>query len=246
MILSLAEKQKAFQTGSLRVQEFIGNRNAAVAKLQHDPVSLKYAFFEQGVALHSPTVANKPSVFMGAYSYMNDGGYMRSNVFVGRFCSIGRRVTIGAGGHHMSTLSTSPILSSGTTEQNYVADEIERLGLRPSDKVAPMTILESDIWVGDGVVIMPGVTIGIGAVIGANAVVTRDVEPYSIVAGLPAKKIRRRFPDDICEALIRSEWWEYPVPALRRMGTGNVMAFLTSLERQKEEKEAYMTFGFQS
>ena len=66
-----------------------------------------------------------------------------------------------------------------------------------------------DVWIGHGALIMPGVTVGTGAVVGAGAVVTKDVEPYTIVVGVPAKPLRRRFPEDVAEALLRIAWWDW-------------------------------------
>ncbi|HET9536452.1 MAG TPA: antibiotic acetyltransferase, partial [Mesorhizobium sp.] len=91
------------------------------------------------------------------------------------------------------------------------------------------------VWVGHGAVILPGLTIGDGAVIGANAVVTRNVAPYEIVAGVPASLLRLRFPPEIIERLQRLAWWDWPVErlfeAIPDMQRLSIEAFLERWER---------------
>jgi len=65
------------------------------------------------------------------------------------------------------------------------------------------------VWIGHAAVVLPGVRIGTGAVIGAAAVVTRDVEPYQVVVGVPARPVRRRFPEDVIHRILKSEWWNW-------------------------------------
>ncbi len=181
--------------------------------------------FERPVVLSS-AVIGKP-VFFGANSYMNDGGCLRSGVFVGRYCSIGRRVTLGAGSHSMLGLSTSPAARKGTANP-YTRDQIRALGGRT--RKPPHTVLNSDVWVGDGAVITPGVTVGVGAVIGANSVVTKDVPPYAVVGGVPARIIKYRFPEEIILRLLATEWWEHPAERMETLPTGNVFEFLAEAE----------------
>jgi phosphonate metabolism protein (transferase hexapeptide repeat family) len=74
----------------------------------------------------------------------------------------------------------------------------------------------NDVWIGHGAVVMPGVSIGNGAIVGANAVVTRDVPAYTIVAGVPAKKLRRRFPEAIAARIDALAWWDWPAEKLAK------------------------------
>lgn len=94
---------------------------------------------------------------------------------------------------------------------------------RPSSGLRPnrMTIIGHDVWMGWGAVVLQGVTVGVGAVIGANTVVTRDVLPFSIIAGSPPRIIRRRFPDDLCDLLLKSEWWTLPEEILCTLPANN-------------------------
>ena len=77
-------------------------------------------------------------------------------------------------------------------------------------------VIGNDVWIGYEAVVMAGVTIGDGAVIGARAVVTRDVSPYTIVGGVPAKEIRKRFPDETIGKLLKLRWWDWPEEKIKR------------------------------
>lgn len=93
--------------------------------------------------------------------------------------------------------------------------------------------IESDVWLGDGVRVMSGVTIGVGAVIASGSIVTKDVEPYSIVGGSPAKLIKKRFDDNTIERLLKSEWWKLPIEEIEKRSdllfSRNINEFLDSL-----------------
>jgi len=182
--------------------------------------------FEKGVSAGSPIFKGSKVTFMGAYSYINGGGYIRSNVFIGRFCSIGRRVTIGAGRHNMKGLTTSPIIGNGDATA-YTKRQLQSLGF--SQAPCRNTVIMNDVWIGDGAVIMPGTIIHSGAVIGANAVVTKDVPHYAIVGGCPARIIRSRFPAAVIELLLQTEWWEIPLEILEKMPTGNIYQFIENI-----------------
>jgi virginiamycin A acetyltransferase len=184
--------------------------------------------FEEAAALSSPVIGRFREVFIGTHSYMNEGGYLRDHVVIGRYCSIGRRVTIGAGGHAMRGVSTSPFLV-GTAGAAYTPAQVEELGLSGKRRHSGPAILEHDVWVGDGAVIMPGITVATGTVIGANAVVTRDVAPYTIMGGIPAKPIGSRFPAGMVDRLLASRYWEIPALRLKAMPTRNVFEFLATV-----------------
>ncbi|EJF86361.1 hypothetical protein MCW_00257 [Cardidatus Bartonella washoeensis 085-0475] len=78
-------------------------------------------------------------------------------------------------------------------------------------RCAKRVIIGHDVWIGHGAVIMPGVEIGHGSIIGANAVITKDVLPYTVVAGVPAKRLRMRFSDTVIQCLLEMAWWNWPL-----------------------------------
>ncbi|MCX4187624.1 CatB-related O-acetyltransferase [Methylophaga sp. OBS4] len=166
-------------------------------------------------------------VQIGAYSYIRSGSQILSVASIGRFCSIGRNVTLGLNprNHPVSWVSTNSQFS-----QNY------------SRKIKPLEI-GHDVWIGHNAVIMAGITIGHGAVIGCDAVVTRNVAPYEIFAGNPAKKIRLRFPEDIVEQLLSTQWWEYEFSELKAIDFEDVDNFANNaakLSRKAHYKTVFI------
>lgn len=122
------------------------------------------------------------------------------NTEIGSFCSIANNVIIGGAMHTMSWASTSPVFCKGRDSVTKKFSEFSR----PNDK---RTIICNDVWIGERAMIKQGVTVGNGAVIGMGAIVTKDIPPYAIVAGNPAKIIRYRFDEKVCNALNESNWW---------------------------------------
>jgi hypothetical protein len=121
------------------------------------------------------------------------------NAEIGRYCSISWDVSIGAMGHPMDAVSTHAFTfrkKFGLCDKDYYMRH---------EKV----IIGNDVWIGCNVVIMPGIKIEDGAVIGSGGIVTKNVKPYEIVAGIPAKHIRFRFTDEIICRLLQLKWWEW-------------------------------------
>ena len=203
--------------------------------------SLSSLLFERGICVRAEVNAAAGSSFFGAESYMNAGGYIRERVFIGRYCSIGRRVTLGAGRHNMRSVSTHPGLH-GSRARRYSEAEISRLEWGGA-KVATPTIIGNDVWIGDGAVILPGVKIGTGAVIGANAVVVRNVTPYEIVGGVPAKRLKMRFPDEVGQELLCTEYWEWPLEILKGLPMSNVFEFISRIRQlDHSHQDSFETF----
>lgn len=122
------------------------------------------------------------------------------NTEIGSFCSIANGVVIGGGMHPIDWVSTSPVFYSGRDSVKAKFSTFDRPPIKKS-------FVGHDVWIGQNVIVKQGVVIGTGAVIGMGSVVTKDVLPYSIVAGNPAKFIRNRFDDEIINSLIDSCWW---------------------------------------
>uniref|UniRef100_UPI0024931888 CatB-related O-acetyltransferase n=2 Tax=Lachnospiraceae TaxID=186803 RepID=UPI0024931888 len=127
-------------------------------------------------------------------------------LIIGKFCSLacGVRFLFNSANHSMKSLSTYPFPLF-----------FEEWGLDKKDVAASWDnkgdiVIGNDVWIGYEAVVMAGVTIGDGAVIGTRAVVTKDVPAYTIVGGIPAKTIRKRFPDETIDALLALKWWDWP------------------------------------
>lgn len=133
------------------------------------------------------------------------------NVDLGSFCSLANNVSIGGAKHPLTYLSTSPVFLS---HKDSVRAKFASHDYLPIIR----TVIGNDVWIGESCIIKAGVTIGHGAVIGMGAVVTKDVPPYAIVAGNPAKLIRMRFEADVVNALLKWQWWNLSEDELRRIG----------------------------
>lgn len=152
-------------------------------------------------------------------------------------------MSLGAGGHQMTGL-TSASIRCKVACRPYTEDDLSELGIVSKPLRSAYTIVRSDVWIGDGAVVMPGLEIGTGAVIGANAVVTKDVPPYAVVAGTPARIIKFRFKDAIVEKLLASEWWELSIEKLEQFPIKNVMQFidLVSSDPRVLEHDEFNTY----
>lgn len=141
------------------------------------------------------------NLHMDKYSYTGRGCLI-VNAKVGAFCSIADNVVIGAMAHPIDYVSTSPLFHAGGNIFRKTFSE------HPAP-IAKSVTIGHDVWIGHSAHISAGVEIGNGAVIAQGAVVTKDVPSYSIVAGVPAKFIKQRFPNEISVALNKSQWWLY-------------------------------------
>jgi acetyltransferase-like isoleucine patch superfamily enzyme len=148
------------------------------------------------------------SYIIGEYSYgipnIREWGE-KANLNIGKFCSIADNVSIFLGGNHRTDwISTYPFGEF----QDYFPKATNILG-HPATKGD--VIIGNDVWIGSGVTILSGVNIGDGAVLAANSVVVKNVLPYEIVAGNPARVIRKRFDDEVIQLLLQIAWWNWPI-----------------------------------
>ncbi len=162
---------------------------------------------------------NNPNIIVGDYTYYDDFedvsnfeknvkyhfDFIGDKLIIGKFCMIASDATfIMNGGNHLTEATTAyPFAIFGGAWQNAM-----------NGKSYPSkgdTVIGNDVWIGHGATIMPGVHIGDGAIIATKAVVTKNVEPYTIVGGNPAKPIKKRFSDDIITKLLALKWWDWDI-----------------------------------
>ena len=163
-----------------------------------------------------------PSIMVGDYTMYNDFvndpvGFEKNNVLyhypinhdhliIGKFCSIacGAKFLFNSANHTLSSLSTYPFplfFEEWGLEKGNVGASWDNKG---------DIVIGNDVWIGYEAVVMAGVTIGDGAIIGARAVVTKDVPPYTVAGGIPAKPIKKRYPEETIAALSELKWWDWP------------------------------------
>ncbi len=180
------------------------------------------AMFEPPCAMKS--MHTQHAFDLGAFSYGVSGFY--SEVSVGRYCSFGEEIQVGRGAHPIAWMSTSPLFYAYAGRMFDIGADFEESSeyaqFRPSgpgeipvrnshtvNDFLQRTTIGNDVWIGHGAFILPGVTIGDGAVVAGHAVVTKDVPPYAIVGGNPARILRMRFDPAQCEALMDLAWWRF-------------------------------------
>ena len=183
----------------------------------------------------------------GDYSYAsNDCDIIYSRI--GKFCSIASHVRINPGNHPLWRAALHHFTYRSRSYDLHSEDDWEIFDWRRAHPV----VLGDDVWVGHGAILLPGVEVGTGAVVGAGAVVTKDVDPFTIVAGVPAKLIRRRVPPDVQKALMRIRWWDWPhgklAETLEDFRKLNVDEFAAKYDPEKERAahEAYWETMFHS
>lgn len=167
-------------------------------------------------------VITNPNIIVGDYTMYNDfvndpTEFEKNNVLyhypingdrliIGKFCSIacGAKFLFNSANHSLTSLSTYPF-PIFFEEWGLERAQVTRAWDHKGD-----IVIGNDVWIGYEAVILAGVTVGDGAIIGTRAVVTKDVPPYTIVGGVPAKPIRKRFPDDTIADLLALRWWDWP------------------------------------
>lgn len=185
-------------------------------------------------------VITDPGILVGEYTMYNDfvndpKAFQENNVLyhypvnrdrlvIGKFCSIacGAKFLFTSANHTMKSLSTYPFplfFEEWGMDKANVTDAWDHKG---------DIVIGNDVWIGYEAVVLSGVTIGDGAIIGARAVVTKDIAPYTIVAGIPAKPVRKRFSEEAVSLLLEIKWWEWPYERIREnlsaIQTGNIHA----------------------
>lgn len=183
------------------------------------------------------------SVKFGAFSYMVSGHIFATSV--GRYCSIGEDVQIGRQNHPMDWVSTSPFFYLPSKDIIPVTEKNEYMlrgayyqhGATPTK--IKFTDIGHDVWIGHGAIINAGVKIGNGAIIAAGSVVTKEVLPYTIVGGNPAKFIRFRILEEYIEDLEKTEWWEFTPKQLEQFSMHDIEKFINDFNQAKLEKQNF-------
>lgn len=180
--------------------------------------------------VHLKEVINHPRIHVGEFSYYHNfevledyASYLapylfplsKDSLIIGKFVQIahGVRFITSSANHKMSGFSTYPfntfMMNSETTGDDITAmfEDAANMG---------DTVVGNDVWIGMDATVMPGVKIGDGAIIGAKSVVTKDIEPYTVVAGNPAKVFKQRFDDATIKALLDVKWWDWPIEKIER------------------------------
>ena len=185
-----------------------------------------------------PAITN-PNIIAGDFSYIADSDFEShvthhyawngDKLIIGRFCQIaaGVEFVMNGANHQMNAVTTFPFYTlEGWDMEPPAATDMPLKG---------DTVIGNDVWIGQNAVILPGVHIGDGAIIGANSIVGSDVEPYTIVAGNPAKVVRKRFDDELIDLLLSFRWWDKSIDEIN-----DLIPILTcsDLTKVKEEIEA--------
>lgn len=164
-------------------------------------------------------VVSAPNISIGDYTYYDDPvkpeNFECNNILfnypefgdkliIGKFCAIatGTKFMMGSANHRMDSVTTYPFNVFGGEWEDITQTHLSELPNKGD------TIIGNDVWFGRECLIMPGVKIGDGAIIAARSVVVKDIKPYSIVGGNPARVIRKRFDDEMIELLLRVKWWD--------------------------------------
>lgn len=176
---------------------------------------------EYGTSCFVKNVVHAPNIEIGDYTYYDDDtdptGFERNSVLfnypefgdrliIGKFCALAQGTTfiMGPANHRTGSASTYPFNVFGGAWTEATPDHMSQLP-RKGD-----TVVGNDVWLGRECVVMPGVKIGDGAIVAAYSVVTRDVAPYTVAGGNPARFIKNRFDEELTGLLLRLKWWELP------------------------------------
>ncbi len=190
-------------------------------------------------------VITAPNIFVGDYTYYDDPvnptAFEQNNVLfnwpefgdrlvIGKFCAIasGTKFIMGPANHRTSSISTYPFAVFGGAWGENVPPHLEQLPHKGD------IIVGNDVWIGRESVIMPGVTIGDGAIVAAYSVVVKNVAPYTVVGGNPAKPLKKRFDDELIRLLLQLKWWDFAPQKLAEFVPVLCDSDLTSVQKTIE------------
>jgi acetyltransferase-like isoleucine patch superfamily enzyme len=177
-----------------------------------------------------------PEAVVGKYFGMNEHGFV-ARATVGSFCAFGARAAINPFNHPIEWLSTNEF-QYHPRSFDWVPEYVDFKRLERTPDMFQHVTIGSDVWTGHNVNIMPGVNVGDGAIIGAGSVVTKDVPPFAIVAGVPATVKRSRFSEKVIERLLRLKWWDLELSDLSGLPFRDVERCIDRLEEIRAKKKA--------
>jgi acetyltransferase-like isoleucine patch superfamily enzyme len=207
LLLPLGLLYKLFDLARSGSRDIINSRRFSEAQIDSNCCIDSGSKINSNVHILGNCLINNSEIY--SYTYIGRNSIVQ-NAKIGHFCSIANDVFIGLGKHPLENFSTSTIfyrsqntLKIRLIEQNSSFKEYENIEIG------------HDVWIGTRSIILDGVKVGTGAVIAANSIVTKDVPPYAIVAGVPARIIKYRFSDDKINKLLKSEWWNDPLEIIK-------------------------------
>ena len=205
-------KQKNIKLPKSTIDNFYTNKHINNFE---DPVRI-----EKNVKIHN-------QLRIGKYTFIGANATFQANaISIGRFCSISQGCIVGTNHHPIDHFSTSAVFYSrswGVSENSY----------KKKYNKGKSTIIGNDVWIGANAIVLGGVTVGDGAVIGAGSVVTKDVPPYAVVAGVPAKVLKYRFTESQIENFLKIKWWNnYEPNELTKYWEDRIEDFILNCENK--------------
>ena len=214
-------KRKLNETGSILYRHIVYPFVRMGVEGRTKSIMKQGSYLNKGSVLEGRNYIGRDAVLSNVrvgYGSMVNSGCDLSNTVIGKYCSLGARITTALGSHpvdgkhaalHTAFYSTKNIHGfSYAVKDSYACEKYidEKSGIQVK--------IGNDVWIGNDVILIEGVTVGDGAVVAAGAVVTKDIEPYAVYGGVPAVKIKDRFPEDKIEKLLKLKWWDMDEAAI--------------------------------
>ncbi|MBC55981.1 MAG: hypothetical protein CL814_03495 [Confluentimicrobium sp.] len=239
----MAPQSKLRRGNKVNVVELTENQKSRLSKLLVEPVEqragqgIKRLRFWDGAAVEPLTrhLSMSDTLVVSSLGYMSYSSSNLGKAVIGRYCSIAGNVRL-IGDNHPTDWVTTHVFAYAPRYKNILRENgyPDWDAVSPARLKRPMLEIGNDVWIGRDVVLGRGIKIGNGAVIAGSAVVTKDVPPYAVYGGVPARLIRYRFPEDTIERLLHTKWWEYRISNFGSMKFNDVERFLDQFAELSE------------